>query len=96
MKRASIIISSFGLFALVLALDAMKTHIFSHPQGFEAGASVAVLFWLGLGVSVGGILCCGVHLALKKLVPWKSGAFAWCSIVLLCYGLMWFFPPNGF
>lgn len=95
MKSISIVLSSLGFVLLVLALDAVKTHIMSRPQGFEASASIAVLFWIGIIVAMLGLVCCLLHLALKKNAPWRSGALFWCTAVLLGYGWIWFFPPRG-
>ena len=95
MRRASIVLSCLGFVALVLALDAMTTRIFSNPQGFESGASVAVLFWMGIAVTLSAFVCCAAQLILKKKAPWRSGPFIWCATVLLGYGYIWFFPPGG-
>jgi hypothetical protein len=95
MKKAAIALSSMGLLALLLAVDGGTTRIFIDPRGFEAGASVAVLFWLGLAVTLIGVVCGAVHVFVQKLTPWKSGAFIWCSLVIAAYALIWLFPPGN-
>jgi len=94
MKTGSIVLSILGLLALLLAVDGGTTRIFLNPRGFEAGASVAVIFWMGLAASVLGLVCSAVHHLLKKISPWKSAAFLWCSFVFLAYALVWLFPPG--
>jgi hypothetical protein len=91
--RFSMLLSGLAVAALLFCADAWFWHVL--PLGFEGTLFFgALVFWLGLSLSIFSTVFAGVALAKNGKNRSRIIMCIWSAALVLAFGLIWFYVTH--